>query len=58
MLQDVVAGWIAQAGPGCYDHIGELPHRSYENLRGRQPAGDQVARRFHSGRCRDLWPVR
>ncbi|WP_117211458.1 GNAT family N-acetyltransferase [Allorhizocola rhizosphaerae] len=34
-LQATFAGWIAQAGRCGYDHIGELPHRIYENLRGR-----------------------
>jgi mycothiol synthase len=34
-LQDAMAGWIADAGRCGYDHIGELPHRIYENLRGR-----------------------
>ncbi|GFJ92697.1 hypothetical protein Prum_063390 [Phytohabitans rumicis] len=33
-LQETVAGWIAEAGRCGYDHIGELPHRIYENLRG------------------------
>jgi ribosomal protein S18 acetylase RimI-like enzyme len=33
-LQHAMAGWIAEAGRCGYDHIGELPHRIYENLRG------------------------
>jgi ribosomal protein S18 acetylase RimI-like enzyme len=37
-LQDAMAGWIAEAGRCGYDHIGELPHRIYENLRGRSRA--------------------
>jgi hypothetical protein len=41
-LQDTVAGWIAEAGSCGYDHIGELPHRIYENLHGRGPVGDLV----------------
>jgi mycothiol synthase len=41
-LQDTVAGWIAEAGRCGYDHIGELPHRIYENLRGRGPVGELV----------------
>jgi mycothiol synthase len=41
-LQETVAGWIAQAGRCGYDHIGELPHRIYENLRGCRPVGDLV----------------
>lgn len=41
-LQDTVAGWIAEAGRCGYDHIGELPHRIYENLRGRRPVGSLV----------------
>lgn len=42
MLQRTVAGWIAAAGRCGYDHIGELPHRIYENLRGRRPVGELV----------------
>jgi len=41
-LQDIVAGWIALAGRCAYDHVGELPHRIYENLRGRRPVGELV----------------
>ncbi|WP_051366418.1 GNAT family N-acetyltransferase [Hamadaea tsunoensis] len=41
-LQDTVAGWIAAAGRCAYDHVGELPHRIYENLRGRRPVGELV----------------
>ncbi|MEV6970596.1 GNAT family N-acetyltransferase [Hamadaea sp. NPDC051192] len=42
VLQDIVAGWIALAGRCAYDHVGELPHRIYENLRGRRPIGELV----------------
>jgi mycothiol synthase len=42
LLLRTVAGWIAEAGRCGYDHIGELPHRIYENLRGRRPVGDLV----------------
>jgi mycothiol synthase len=42
VLQETVAGWIAVAGRCGYDHIGELPHRIYENLRGRRPVGELV----------------
>ncbi|ROT33977.1 N-acetyltransferase [Micromonospora sp. HM5-17] len=41
-LTATVAAWIAEAGRCGYDHIGELPHRIYENLRGRRPVGDLV----------------
>jgi len=41
-LTATVAGWIAEAGRCGYDHVGELPHRIYENLRGRHPVGDLV----------------
>jgi mycothiol synthase len=41
-LQAAVAGWIAEVGRCGYDHIGELPHRIYENLRGRRPVGELV----------------
>ncbi|WP_327089177.1 GNAT family N-acetyltransferase [Nonomuraea sp. NBC_01738] len=33
-LQDTVSRWILETGRCGYDHIGELPHRIYENLRG------------------------
>ncbi|WP_157641484.1 GNAT family N-acetyltransferase [Longispora albida] len=39
---EAVAGWIAAAGRAGYDHVGEIPHRIYENLRGRYPVGDVV----------------
>jgi mycothiol synthase len=42
VLQETLAGWIAEAGRCGYDHIGELPHRIYENLRGRRPVGELV----------------
>jgi ribosomal protein S18 acetylase RimI-like enzyme len=41
-LVETFARWIAAAGRCGYDHPGELPHRIYENLRGRQPVGDLV----------------
>ncbi|MFB9234661.1 GNAT family N-acetyltransferase [Plantactinospora siamensis] len=41
-LQDAVAGWIAEAGRCGYDHIGELPHRIYQNLHGQGPVSDLV----------------
>jgi mycothiol synthase len=41
-LQSQMARWIAQSGRCGYDHIGELPHRIYDNLRGRDPIGDHV----------------
>jgi ribosomal protein S18 acetylase RimI-like enzyme len=41
-LQETFSGWIAEAGRCGYDHVGELPHRIYENLRGRRPVGDLV----------------
>ncbi len=42
LLQQTVANWISVAGRCGYDHVGELPHRIYENLRGRWPVGDVV----------------
>ncbi|GAA2286750.1 hypothetical protein GCM10010149_36210 [Nonomuraea roseoviolacea subsp. roseoviolacea] len=42
LLQRSMADWIARAGRCGYDHIGELPHRIYENLRGRRPVGEVV----------------
>ncbi|GGS65931.1 GNAT family N-acetyltransferase [Nonomuraea spiralis] len=41
-LRSVMAGWIAEAGRCGYDHTGELPHRVYDNLRDRRPAGELV----------------
>lgn len=41
-LLDTFAGWIAEVGRCGYDHVGELPHRIYENLRGRRPVGELV----------------
>ncbi|MGW8761627.1 GNAT family N-acetyltransferase [Streptomyces sp. NPDC055815] len=41
LLQEAVAEWIATAGRDSYDHVGELPHRVYDNLRG-LPVGDLV----------------
>ncbi|WP_422772871.1 GNAT family N-acetyltransferase [Plantactinospora sp. WMMC1484] len=34
-LSRTFAAWIAEAGRCGYDHVGEVPHRIYENLRGR-----------------------
>ena len=42
-LQETFARWIATAGRCGYDHVGELPHRIHENLRGRRPVGDLVS---------------
>ncbi|MEU5918867.1 GNAT family N-acetyltransferase [Streptomyces sp. NPDC047141] len=42
LLQATVAEWIATAGRDAYDHVGELPHRVYDNLRGGPPVGDLV----------------
>ncbi|MCT9932777.1 GNAT family N-acetyltransferase [Planotetraspora sp. A-T 1434] len=42
LLQSTFAAWIADAGRCGYDHIGELTHRIYENLRGRRPVGELV----------------
>ncbi len=41
-VQAALAGWIQQAGDCGYPHIGEIPHRIYENLRGRRPIGELV----------------
>ncbi|MGW2156640.1 GNAT family N-acetyltransferase [Nonomuraea sp. NPDC001699] len=41
-LRSVMAGWIGQAGRCGYDHVGELPHRVYDNLRDRRPAAELV----------------
>jgi mycothiol synthase len=31
-LQDALAAWIAEDGPCGYGHVGDLPHRIYEDL--------------------------
>ncbi|MEV0971822.1 GNAT family N-acetyltransferase [Microtetraspora glauca] len=49
LLQRTFAEWIAVAGRCGYDHIGELPHRIYENLRGRRPVGELVHVWEHGG---------
>jgi ribosomal protein S18 acetylase RimI-like enzyme len=41
-LQAALARWIQQAGDCGYCHVGDLPHRIYENLRGRYPLGELV----------------
>ncbi|WP_225804727.1 GNAT family N-acetyltransferase [Streptomyces sp. NK15101] len=41
-LQETVAEWIAVAGRDAYDHVGELPHRVYDNLRDGPPLDDLV----------------
>lgn len=38
-LMDALAGWVESAGMCGYGHIGTLPHRAYQVLRGR-PAGE------------------
>ncbi|MGW5779812.1 GNAT family N-acetyltransferase [Streptomyces sp. NPDC003863] len=48
-LQGTVAEWIATAGRDAYDHVGELPHRVYDNLRGRPSVGDLVHVWEHEG---------
>lgn len=40
--QTALASWIAAAGDCGYCHPGELPHRIYEQLRGRFPVGELV----------------
>jgi ribosomal protein S18 acetylase RimI-like enzyme len=41
-LQAALALWIQEAGACGYCHVGGLPHRIYENLRGRHPLGQLV----------------
>ncbi|MFF5284291.1 GNAT family N-acetyltransferase [Streptomyces sp. 62] len=48
-LQETVAEWIATAGRDAYDHVGELPHRVYDNLRGHPSVGDLVHVWEHEG---------
>ena len=42
VLQEAMAGWIATAGRCGYDHIGELPHRIYDNPGATYPVEDLV----------------
>jgi mycothiol synthase len=49
-LQRSFSEWIAEAGWCGYGHTGELPHRIYENLRGRRPVGELVHVWEDSGR--------
>jgi mycothiol synthase len=41
-LQAALAGWRREAGPCGYCHVGDLPFRIYEELRGRRPVGELV----------------
>jgi mycothiol synthase len=41
-VQHALSSWIHDAGALGYCHVGEIPHRIYENLRGRRPVGDLV----------------
>jgi mycothiol synthase len=41
-LQAALAGWWREAGSCGYCHVGDLPHRIYEDLRGRRPVGELV----------------
>lgn len=40
--QAALAGWIKDAGPCGYYHVGNLPHWIYATLRGRRPVGELV----------------
>lgn len=41
-VQAALAGWISDAGPCGYYHVGNLPHWIYATLRGRRPVGELV----------------
>lgn len=41
-VQAALAGWVREAGRCGYCHVGEVPHRIYENLHGRGPVGELV----------------
>lgn len=42
LLQSALAGWIREAGPCGYCHIGDLQQRIYAEVRGRRPLGELV----------------
>jgi hypothetical protein len=41
-IQAALARWIQTAGACGYYHVGDIPHRIYETLRGRYPVGELV----------------
>ena len=41
-LQGACAAWIAESGTCGYGHVGDLPHRIYEDLHGRGPVEELV----------------
>ena len=47
-MQQALAGWIRDSGGCGYEHVGDLPHRIYNGLRGRYPR-HEVIRLWYSG---------
>ncbi len=41
-MQQALAGWIHERGNCGYCHIGDLPHRIYNGLRGRYPRNEMI----------------
>lgn len=42
VMQQALADWIHESGGCGYDHIGDLPHRFYNGLRGRYPREEMI----------------
>lgn len=47
-MQAALARWIATAGAQLYCHVGDVPHRMYNGLRGRYPL-DELVRLWRDG---------
>lgn len=41
-MQQALASWIQEVGSCGYDHVGDLPHRIYNGLRGRYPRHELI----------------
>jgi len=42
VMQETLAGWIHESGNCGYCHVGDLPHRIYNGLRGRYPRDEMI----------------
>ena len=50
VMQEALAGWIHDSGVCGYCHVGDLPHRIYNGLRGRYPREDMIRLWYHDER--------
>ncbi|MCC6614002.1 MAG: GNAT family N-acetyltransferase [Anaerolineae bacterium] len=41
-MQAVLAGWVRESGSCGYCHVGDLPHRIYNGLRGQYPRDEMI----------------